>query len=405
MTLIDDYVPQQLLRDPDRHLQHLAAKSPGEVEGFHSIIGDCEAIRMAVGRAQRAALRDVNVLILGESGTGKEMFARAIHDAGHRKKKPFEAVNCAAIPKDLLEAELFGFKRGSFTGARGDRLGAFRRADGGTLFLDELGECDLAMQVKLLRILQPPSGKGPCCREFYPVGSDERATCDVRIIAATNVDLLEAIAGARFREDLYYRLASVTLKLPPLRERKKDIALLAEALLKRINEAASGSRRNQGTRTKRFPKSTIGFLQEHPWPGNIRQLYNALVQAAVFCDGDRIEPADVAGALAEVPGSKRTDPLSVPLGNGFDLVKHLEEIQTQYLIRAMEEAGNVKTRAAELLGCDHYQTLDAQLKAAESPTQGPQEVNGQSGFANPESFLRTRRICYYGTLVAVVIAP
>ena len=358
--LVDDYVPQ-LLRDPDRHLQHLAAKSPGEVEGFHNIIGDCEAIRMAVGRAQRAALRDVNVLILGESGTGKEMFARAIHDASYRKKKLFEAVNCAAIPKELLEAELFGFKKGSFTGAQADRLGAFRRADGGTLFLDELGECDLAMQVKLLRILQPPSGKGPCCREFYPVGSDEPVTCDVRIIAATNCDLMEAIADGKFREDLYYRLASVTLKLPPLRERKKDIPLLAESLLKRINEELR-DQKEPGYQDKKISKSTIGFLQRHPWPGNIRQLYNALVQAAVFCDGELIQPADLAGALAEVPGRKRIDPLSVPLGNGFNLVKHLEEIQSQYLQRAMEEAGNVKTRAAELLGYDHYQTLDAQLK-------------------------------------------
>src|SRR5208283_611860 len=358
--LVDDYVPQ-LLRDPDRHLQYLAAKSPGELEGFGAIVGEREAIRFAVGRAQEGALRDVNVLILGETSTGKEMFAQAIHKASYRKKGRFEAINCAAIPKELLEAELFGYKKGAFTGAQTERLGAFRRADGGSLFLDELGECDLAMQVKLLRILQPPSGKGPCCREFYPIGSDEPVTCDVRIIAATNCDLLEAISEGRFREDLYYRLASVTLKLPPLRERKKDIPLLADALLKRINEELR-DQKEPGYQDKQISKSTIGFLQQHPWPGNIRQLYSALVQAAVFCEGALIQPADLVGALAEVPGPKRIDPVSHPLGNGFNLVKHLEEIQSQFLQRAMEEAGNVKTRAAQLLGYDHYQTLDAQLK-------------------------------------------
>ena len=138
------------------------------------------------------------MLILGESGTGKEMFARAIHDASQRNKQRFEAINCAAIPKELLEAELFGHVKGAYTGAQGDRLGAFRRANGGTLFLDELGECDLAMQVKLLRVLQPPPGKGPCFRQLYPVGADEPVTSDVRVVAATNADLLEAITRASF---------------------------------------------------------------------------------------------------------------------------------------------------------------------------------------------------------------
>jgi DNA-binding NtrC family response regulator len=357
--LVDDFVPQLLL-DPDRHFQHLAAKSPGELEGFREIIGESDDIRLAVGRAQRAALRHVNVLILGETGTGKEMFARAIHSASHRKKQRFEAINCAAIPKDLLEAELFGYTKGAFTGAKGDRLGAFRRADGGTLFLDELGECDLAMQVKLLRVLQPPPGKGTCYREIYPVGADEPESSDVRIIAGTNANLLEAIAGGKFREDLYYRLAAITLKIPPLRERKKDIPLLAEALLKRINEELH-DQKEPGFQDKQISRSTIGFLQRHSWPGNVRQLYNALLQAAVFCDGELIQPADVASALANVAGWSRLDALTHPLGDGFNLVEHLEEIRRHYLERAMEEANGVKTRAAELLGYNHYQTLDAQL--------------------------------------------
>jgi DNA-binding NtrC family response regulator len=363
--LVDDFVPQ-LLRDPDRHFQHLAAKSPSEVEGFHEIVGESQAIRLAVGRARRAALRDVNVLILGESGTGKEMFARAIHEASYRKKKPFVPLNCAAIPSNLLEGELFGHKKGGFTGAERDRRGAFLRASGGTLFLDEVGECELAMQVKLLRVLQPPPGKGSCCREFYPVGSDDPVSSDVRVIAATNADVIEAINEGRFREDLYYRLATITLKLPPLRERKKDIPLLAEALLKTLNQELRG-RDEPGYKDKKISNRTNQFLQRHPWPGNVRQLYNALVQAAILCEGDVIDPADLVEALADAPGRSRVDPLSVPLGDGFDLVKHLEKIQAHYLQRAMEESGGVKTRAAELLGYDHYQTLDAQLRRLQVP--------------------------------------
>ncbi len=358
--LVDDFVPQ-LLRAPDRHFQHLAAHSPGEIEGFREIVGDSQALRLAVGRARRAALRDVNVLILGESGTGKEMFARAIHEASFRMKGPFVAINCAAIPRELMEAELFGHKKGAYTGAQADRAGAFKRADGGTIFLDELGECELATQVKLLRVLQPPLGKGLCHREFLPVGAERMESSEVRVIAATNCDLIDAIGQGRFREDLYYRLATITLKLPPLRDRKKDIPLLAEALLRRIN----GELRSQGEPgfgDKSLSKSTNQFLQGYSWPGNIRQLYNALVQAAVLADSDVIQPGDIAEALAEVPGKKRVDPLSLPLGDGFNLIEHLEEIQRHYLQRAMEESGGVKTKAAELLGYDHYQTLDAQLK-------------------------------------------
>jgi DNA-binding NtrC family response regulator len=358
--LVDDFVPQ-LLRAPDRNLQHLAAQSPGEVEGFHDIVGDSQALRLAVGRARRAALRDVNILILGESGTGKEMFAQAIHEASFRKKGPFVAINCAAVPRELIEAELFGHKKGAYTGALADRAGAFKRADRGTIFLDELGECELATQVKLLRVLEPPLGKGSCHREFLPVGAEKMESSDVRVIAATNRDLIDAINQRQFREDLYYRLATITIKLPALRDRKKDIPPLAETLLRRIN----GELRSQGEPgfgDKSLSRSTIQFLQRHRWPGNIRQLYNALVQAAVLADGDIIQPGDVAEALADVPGMKRVDALSAPLGNGFDLTEHLEEIQRHYLQRAMEESGGVKTKASELLGYDHYQTLDAQLK-------------------------------------------
>ena len=216
-SLFEEVVPD-LIRDRDIALQHLASRNPQEVEGFEELVGFSTPIKMAVGLAQRAALRDVSVLLLGESGTGKEMFAQAIHKASRRKSGPFEAINCAAIPRDLLEAELFGHVKGAFTGAEKKRNGAFTRTDGGTLFLDEIGECDPLLQSKLLRVLQPPPGKNPCYREFRPVGGDELLTSDVRIVAATNRDLQREIKAQRFREDLYYRLAVITLKLPPLRE-------------------------------------------------------------------------------------------------------------------------------------------------------------------------------------------
>lgn len=210
---------------------------------------------MAVGRAQKAAVRDVPVLIVGETGTGKELFARAIHQSSHRRDGPFVAINCAAIPRDLLESELFGHKKGAFTGASEDRIGAVEHADRGTLFLDEIGECDPGMQSKLLRVLQPPDGQGPCHRVFRRVGETQDRTCDVRLITATNRDLLASIEAHSFREDLYYRLAVITLSLPSLRDRKTDISLLVEALLDRVN--ADFRRQEPGFKDKSVSDATV----------------------------------------------------------------------------------------------------------------------------------------------------
>jgi DNA-binding NtrC family response regulator len=359
--LIDDFVPE-LLRDPDLNLQHLAAKSPGQVDGFQDIVGDSQVIRIAVGRAQRAALRDVPVLILGESGTGKEMFAQAIHKTSHRRDGPFVPINCAAIPRDLLESDLFGHEKGGFTGAIGKRAGAFTRANGGTLFLDEIGDCDAAMQAKLLRVLQPPSGKGPCHREFSPVGGEKTVSSDVRVIAATNRDLVREVKANRFREDLFYRLAVITLRLPPLRERKRDLPLIAEALLNRINQEFRQHEKGEpGFKDKSLSASAIGFVRQHGWPGNVRQLYNALLQAAVMAEGEVIERRDLVAAVGPLDGEAVTI-LEHPLGDGFDLEEHLKSIQRHYLRRAMQESKGVKAEAARLLGYKNYQTLAAQLK-------------------------------------------
>jgi len=362
--LVDDFAAE-VFRDADTHLQHLMLQTPDEIAGFERIVGESRAIRLAVGRAKRAAMRNFSVLVLGESGTGKELFARAIHESSARRSGPFVAINCAAISRELLESELFGHKKGAFTGAVEDRVGAFEKADGGTLFLDEVGECDEAMQAKLLRVLQPPSDCGPCHRVYYRVGDAAERTSDVRVVAATNRDLLDAVNKGQFREDLFYRLAMLTVKLPPLRERKADIPKIAEHLLDRINEQSVEE--EPGYNHKRISDSAMRFVKQHRWPGNVRQLYNALIQAAVMADGQILQKVDLESAVAEMPRTPATSDnvMEHPLGDGFDLLEQLNEIHRHYLRRAMDEAGGVKSKAARLLGMNNYQTLDAQLKRLE----------------------------------------
>lgn len=356
-----DIIPE-VLRNPDAHLQHLASEAPSEVYGFEGISGDSQAIREAVGRARRAAMRSVSILLLGESGTGKEMFANAIWQSSPRRDTPFRAINCAALSKTLLESELFGHKKGAFTGADRDRVGAFESVDGGTLFLDEVGECDLETQAKLLRVLQPVTDQGAAIRKVCRLGEEKERTVDVRIIAATNRDLRSAIQGGKFREDLYYRLAAVTINLPPLRDRKSDVPKLAEQILEQLNEQFR--KEEPDYEHKSFSPAAITFMKNHYWPGNVRQLYNVLVQAAVFSDDKKLGRREVSAALGEMQlsnGGEDVNPM-LPLGDGFELESHLNLIQSRYLRRAMEEARGVKAKAARLLGLKNYQTLDAQLK-------------------------------------------
>jgi DNA-binding NtrC family response regulator len=356
-----DVLPD-LFKNPDTYLQHLASESPSEIEGFTDIVGDSTAIRDAVGRAKRAAIRGVAVLLLGESGTGKEMFAQAIHKASPRREKPFLAINCAALSKTLLESELFGHTRGSFTGAERERKGAFELVDGGSIFLDEIGECDLETQANLLRVLQPLPGEGPSIRTIRRLGDDKDRKVDVRVIAATNRDLHTGIRDGIFREDLYYRLAAITITLPPLRDRKADIPRIAEKLLDQINRQFKAEEPNYAD--KSFSGSAIAFMKRHGWPGNVRQLFNVLVQAAVMSNKNTLERGDLVAALGEMPDDNRglTAILNRPIGDEFNLEEYLNDIQHSYLRRAMEEAKGVKTQAARLLGMKNYQTLDAQLK-------------------------------------------
>jgi transcriptional regulator with PAS, ATPase and Fis domain len=269
----------------------------------------------------------------------------------------------------LLESELFGHVKGAFSGADKDKAGAFTRTNSGTLFLDEIGECDPLLQTKLLRVLQPPPGKGPCHREFYPVGGTKLLVSDVRIIAATNRDLHKEIKANRFREDLFYRLAVITLRLPPMRERKPDIPLLVTDLLRQINRDFSqqepATKSEPGYQHKSISPTAMGFVKRHDWPGNVRQLYNALLQAAVMAEGEVIEACDLVAAVGEMNADPSVNALEQSLGDGFNLEEHLKSIQRHYLRRAMEEAKGVKAKAARLLGMRNWQTLDAQLDRLE----------------------------------------
>jgi transcriptional regulator with PAS, ATPase and Fis domain len=257
-------------------------------------------------------------------------------------------MNCGAIPTELMESELFGHEKGSFTGAMQARPGYFEDADGGTLFLDEIGELPLIAQVKLLRILQE--------NEVTRVGSTKARKIDVRIIAATNRNLMTEVSEGRFREDLFFRLAVMVLKIPPIRQREGDLGPLVDGLLERINEASA---HEPGYRRKKISPAARNLLFLHPWPGNVRELQNTLQRAAVWSDGEVIQADDIREALLplESGGERANEILNRPLGQGFDLKDLISNVAQHYLERAMETARGNKTRAAELVGLSNHQTL------------------------------------------------
>lgn len=249
-----------------------------EKEEICSIIGESVEIKLLFEKIKKIANTPTNVLLLGETGTGKELFARAIHEASYRKKKPFVAINCASLPENLLESELFGFIKGAFTGATSDKKGLLEIADGGTVFLDEIGDLPLTLQAKLLRVLED--------REIRPLGSVISKKVDLRFISATNKDLIEAVKEGRFREDLFFRLNVITLSIPPLRERGRDIEILAHHFMRKFAI-------KMGKNLKKLDPQALKLLYKHPWPGNIRELQNVIEQAVVFCETDTIMPDDL----------------------------------------------------------------------------------------------------------------
>jgi two-component system, NtrC family, response regulator AtoC len=308
------------------------------------IIGESDPILAVYAVLERVADTPTTVLITGESGTGKELVARALHENSSRKGKPFIKVNCAAIPKDLMESELFGYERGAFTGAVASKPGRFELASGGTLFLDEIAEIPVEMQVKLLRVLQES--------EFERVGGIKTIRVDVRLVAATNRDLKREIAQTNFREDLFYRLNVVPISLPALRERHSDIPLLASHFVAKFNA--------------RLKKNVVGIepdaleqLAQHTWPGNIRELENVLERAILFCDTQRVRlvdlPGEVRDGLSETPRPPQSTPASEDKeGVGADGLKEqvkaaMTKLERDLIVRALEQTGGNVTHAARLL--------------------------------------------------------
>jgi transcriptional regulator with GAF, ATPase, and Fis domain len=296
-------------------------------ELFPGIIGQCTLMRGIFAQILKVARTDSTVLISGESGTGKELVATSLFEHSFRRDKPFIKLNCVAIPEGLLESELFGHEKGSFTGAISQKIGKFELANGGTIFLDEIGDMPLATQAKLLRVLQE--------KEFERVGGNQTIHVDVRFIAATNKNLMEMVKQGTFREDLYYRLNVFSVYLPPLRERKEDIPLLAEHFLEGMENPL-----------KLSPQS-LQILTASSWPGNIRELQNSLERAAVLTDTGMIDPPHLA---VHINGDLPAQVLQNPDLTQSGIDERLEEIEKGLIIEALNRSGGVQVKAAEILG-------------------------------------------------------
>jgi DNA-binding NtrC family response regulator len=315
--------------------------------GLPKVLGEDPAFKETMLAIQRAAATDATVLLLGESGTGKELVSRALHQLSGRAKGPFVAINCAAIPEALLENELFGHEKGAFTGATGRKVGKAELAHHGTLFLDEIGDLPSPLQAKILRLVQE--------RQFERVGGVQTITVDVRVVAATNRDLREAVAQKEFREDLFFRLSVFPVEIPPLRRRRGDVPLLAEAFLQRYA-------REMGRKGLRLSDASKRALLDHSWPGNVRELQNCLERAAILCDGVVIEPAHLRLGTAAATGPNLADviDLSGPLA---DVVKRATvRAEEEAIALALAEAGADRAQAADRLGIS-VATLNRRLRA------------------------------------------
>ena len=295
------------------------------------LIGESKAFIQVMRLVERVARTDSTVFIQGESGTGKELIARAIHDESTRRNGPFIKVNCGALTETLLESEIFGHEKGSFTGAVKRKIGRFELAEGGTIFLDEVGDISPGLQIKLLRVLQE--------RELERVGGEHTIRVDVRVISATHRDLDKRVAEGRFREDLFHRLHIVPIQLPPLHERIEDIPLLVDFFLEKL-------RNRTRSRVTAFSPEAMAALSSYSWPGNVRELENVVEQTLVFAESDTITPKELPH---KVRGHTGGGPPSLSLGSRT-LPELLKEIERDLIVRAYEEAGGVKTETARLLG-------------------------------------------------------
>ena len=297
---------------------------------FVELIGQSEKMLTVRRAIEKVAASDTTVFIGGESGTGKELVARAIHRMSRRHAGPFVKVNCSALTESLLESELFGHEKGSFTGAIRQKLGRFELAEGGTLFLDEVGDVPAAMQAKLLRALQE--------RTFERVGGETTVKVDVRVLSATNKDLDKEVAEGRFRQDLFFRLHVIPLALPPLRERRDDIPLLVQHFIGKLAAKTNA-------RIRSISDEALGRVLAYHWPGNVRELENAVEQALVFAEGDTILPAALPPFLQPTGPSE-----ALSVNRALALPEILEDLERQLILKAYEQSGKVKTETARLLG-------------------------------------------------------
>jgi DNA-binding NtrC family response regulator len=315
-------------------MRHLAEENAAlkREAGRFEMVGAGPAMQRLLELVRRAAASEGRVLVTGENGTGKELIARALHDGSRRKGAPFVKLNCAAVPAELIESELFGHEKGAFTGAVAARRGKFELADGGTLFLDEVGDMPPAMQAKVLRALQEG--------ELERVGGQQTLKVDVRVVAATNKDLETEVAAGRFREDLYYRLAVVLVHAPPLRERKEDIPELADRFL------AEACERN-GRRPMSFAREAYLVLQGHEWPGNVRELRNLVERVAILCDGPELGRDEVAAVL---PGARK--PRDDRFREGASFHELVEEAEREIILAALDRNGENVSETARALGLE-----------------------------------------------------
>ena len=316
----------------EKHLRTEIQRLQREVEThyhFDRVIGKSAAMQRVFDLIDRVKDSQVNILLTGESGTGKDLLARTLHYQSNRKQAPFVPVNCAAIPEQLLESELFGYLQGAFTDARKDKKGLFVEAHGGTLFLDEVGELPLLLQTKLLRVIED--------KEVRPLGSTKGEKVDVRIIAATNRDLRRAVVTGDFRQDLFYRLNVVDIHLPPLRERPEDLPLLLQHFIERSSQSAQ---------VRRLSDEALRILLNYPWPGNVREVENTVERALVLCRGEEITPPDLSPHL-----TTNKSPVA-DLHDALLRRRSLADIERAYILLALEVTEGRKKEAAELLDID-----------------------------------------------------
>jgi DNA-binding NtrC family response regulator len=323
--------------------------------GLTEIIGKSEKIREATDLIQKVAPSDTTVLIMGESGTGKELFARALHQLSSRKDGPYVAINCAAIPRELLENELFGSERGAFTSSVARKMGKFEMAEQGTIFLDEVGDMDISLQAKLLRVLQE--------KKFERLGGTKTINVNVRVIAASNMDLKEAISKRIFREDLFYRLSVFPITVPPLRDRREDVPALAEFFIERFS-------REMKKKPVKLSKEALDRLDKYHWPGNVRELENTIERAIILCDGRTITPEHLAIRLAS------TSEIRLREGAGLKEVAAIAQAEAEKALirRILAQTRGNKRKTAEILKIDYTTLFEKLKKYGFQPAREPVEI-------------------------------